>query len=219
MSIVKVLVVADRSVIADGIAAAIESGIDGAQAVGVTDGGGRFMEHVDLVVPAVVVLDLDLRADAYRRVAAQVWSRGLPTVCVVGDSDDALELVQAPVDGIVTPRAGLRGVVHAVRALLEGHAYIAPDLLADVLRGLVGQTKPATAPGDGLRNLTGREREVLSLLGDGRDVADIARSLCISPETAKTHIRHVLHKLGVRSRVQAAAIAADAGLLTQGARG
>ena len=210
----KILVVADRPAIAEGVAAALETAIPGVVTGHLADGGSAVLRELGRVRPDLVVADLVLPVSAYRALCGQVRARGVPAVCVVADAAEGLELVRAPADGIVTPTEGFDGLIRAVRTVLDGHVYVAPALLTDVLHGLLEQgTTAVDAPWEGIRNLTEREREVLLLLRDGSDVSSIANDLCISPETAKTHIRHVLHKLGVRSRVEAAAIAVEAGLV------
>jgi DNA-binding NarL/FixJ family response regulator len=66
-----------------------------------------------------------------------------------------------------------------------------------------------------LRDLTRREREVLALLAEGTDNDAIAQRLVISPETARTHVQNVLHKLGVHSRLEAAAFVLQNGVLRE----
>jgi DNA-binding NarL/FixJ family response regulator len=86
-----------------------------------------------------------------------------------------------------------------------------PDELVARVQKLTGrfQAQPQAAPS----RLTKREREVLSLLAEGKSQAQIARVLAISPKTVGTHIEHILSKLGVRSRSQAVALAYREGLV------
>jgi DNA-binding NarL/FixJ family response regulator len=125
-------------------------------------------------------------------------------------------------------RSGARGVVladdgssqhviEAVRALADGHAYLAPAVTADLLDRLAGGL-PALDPAvrERLDTLTEREREVLELIACGRSTAEVARRLHLSPATVKSHLSHTLPKLGVQDRAQAVAFAHRAGLVTSG---
>jgi DNA-binding NarL/FixJ family response regulator len=91
-------------------------------------------------------------------------------------------------------------LVRAIRSVHDGHTVLAPGAA-----GLV-----AARPGGdsrGIGALTGREREVLALLADGRSNREIARMLTVSEKTVKTHVSAILAKLGVADRTQAALLA------------
>ena len=98
----------------------------------------------------------------------------------------------------------------AVTTVFEGHAYIPPPLLGGLLHELV-QSNRAQQPVADARfdRLSKREREVLDLLAAGKDQVGIARTLVISPQTARTHIQNVLGKLEVHSRLEAVALALE----------
>jgi DNA-binding NarL/FixJ family response regulator len=107
-------------------------------------------------------------------------------------------------------------LVHAVRVVAAGEALLAPSvtrrLIADYAR-----RPPATAsPPPDLDRLTPREREVLALIGRGRNNAEIGADLIVGEATVKTHVGRVLMKLGLRDRVQAVIYAYEAGLVGPG---
>jgi DNA-binding NarL/FixJ family response regulator len=114
-------------------------------------------------------------------------------------------------------------LLHAIRVIAAGDALLAPS----VTRRLLGEfarrpdaapaapASPAAPAADGagrLRELTDREREVLTLVAQGLSNSEIAAKLVISPATAKTHVAHLLTKLGCRDRVQLVIVAYRAGL-------
>lgn len=206
----KTLVLADRPLIALGVTRWLERWVPDAAPVAALDPSALTVSSLS-PVPRVTVLDVDLPTLEYQRLCLGLREAGSSVVCLVGGADDGLDLLVARADAIVTGAQGLEGVASAVRTVLEGHTYVPPALLGGVLHGLIKQQRAAERRR--LDALSAREEEVLTLLGEGRDVPEIARELCISPETTKTHIRHVLGKLDVRSRIEAAAVAAEAGLV------
>ena len=97
---------------------------------------------------------------------------------------------------------------------MGGEALLAPALVRRLLDDLLTRTRPTPLPGMGL--LTPREEQVLRLVARGLSNAEIAGHLVLGEGTVKTHVAHVLAKLGVRDRVQAVVAAYDSGLVHPG---
>jgi DNA-binding NarL/FixJ family response regulator len=123
--------------------------------------------------------------------------------------------VQAGAAGYLLKDVEPAELARAVRAAHAGEALIDPTVAARLLRTLSGPRLPV--PGDG-DQLTRREREVLELIAAGRSNKRIARELGIAEKTVKTHVGHVLAKLGVSDRTQAALLAVQQGLVGGAAR-
>jgi DNA-binding NarL/FixJ family response regulator len=106
-------------------------------------------------------------------------------------------------------------LVDAVRRVAAGDGVIAPEVTRRLLAAFVAAGPRPAEPRSpsSLDSLTSRERDVLAGLGRGLSNADLAASLAISEATAKTHVSRVLAKLGCASRVQAAILAKEAGLV------
>ena len=102
-------------------------------------------------------------------------------------------------------------LVVALRDIVAGKTVVAPDLAPVLARVVQGENIPAqeTSP---FSELTPRESEILSLLAEGQSNKAIARNLGISDGTVKLHVKAILRKLGVHSRVEAAVIAVEHGL-------
>jgi DNA-binding NarL/FixJ family response regulator len=114
-------------------------------------------------------------------------------------------------------------LLSAIRVIAAGEALLAPSvtrrLLGEFVRrpdGRGGPAGPGAAGGGELKELTDREREVLRLVARGLSNGEIAAELVISPATAKTHVAHLLTKLGCRDRVQLVIVAYRAGLVPTG---
>ncbi len=164
-------------------------------------------EAVSLAVtekPDVLLLDLKLPVLDGLGVLAELRARSLPTKTLVltsaaGPTSPSAAL-QAGAAGFLYKDVDPDALVRAIRSVHDGHTVLAPEAASLV----------AARPGAGARGLdalTGREREVLTLLADGRSNREIARALTVSEKTVKTHVSAVLAKLGVADRTQAALLA------------
>jgi DNA-binding NarL/FixJ family response regulator len=117
--------------------------------------------------------------------------------------------------GFLLKHASPEALVEAVRTVAAGDGLIAPS----VTRQLIAEfaRSPASArPARALAELTERERDVLELVARGRSNAEIARELMVGAATVKTHVTHVLSKLGLRDRIQAVIYAYEAGVVQPG---
>ncbi len=156
--------------------------------------------------PDVIIMDLESRtADGLEVLKA--LRAALPDcfVLIVTSSVDAETLpaaMSAGASGYLTMDADMSDVVDAIRTTAAGQVVLSGSRLEALVRHLSGQSRPVAAS-KGL--LTDRERDVLVLLVDGQSTVSIAKHLGVSHNTARTHIQNVLTKLGVHSRLEAAA--------------
>jgi DNA-binding NarL/FixJ family response regulator len=170
--------------------------------------------------PAVVLMDLELPGydgvEATRRILAEDDSVQVLALTVQAGRSTLLDALLAGVAGYLLKDAPMHEVVQAIEAAARGDVPISPR----VARGLVdqlhetGQLQPTSRAE--IPHLTDRELDVLALLADGCDNAEIAEQLVVSPHTVKTHVSRVLVKLEVSNRVQAAVRAHRDGLLRPG---
>ncbi len=115
-----------------------------------------------------------------------------------------------------SPRAAL---LHAVRTVAEGAALLDPALTRRLIEDWVRRPPPGLGVPEPLRRLTPRELDVFTRLSRGRSNAEIAADLVLSETTVKSHVAHVLTKLGLRDRVQAVVLGYESGLVRPGAEG
>ena len=124
------------------------------------------------------------------------------------------EALRAGASGFLLKDAGRERLIDAVRTVAAGESLFAPTVLQRLVAHYVHRPPPGAARLEGaLAELSEREHEVLRLVGRGLSNAEIADELVISHATVKTHVRHVLQKLGLRDRVQAVALAYEAGVV------
>ncbi|MFQ6145733.1 response regulator [Streptomyces seoulensis] len=133
-----------------------------------------------------------------------------------GDDDNVLRALRAGAAGFLLKDEGPQELISAVRAAAAGDAVLSPGVTGTVISRMLrsdASRGTAVAPDDEpIARLTGREREVLAMLGRGLSNQDIAGRLGIGVGTVKTHVGAILDKTGSHSRVQAALLAHRAGL-------
>jgi DNA-binding NarL/FixJ family response regulator len=123
-----------------------------------------------------------------------------------------LEALKAGAAGYVLKGASKREIINAVRQVLRGESALHPDLATQLLRRMAGETTGEADPPPA--RLTPRELDVLRVLAQGRTNREIAAELNLSLSTVKAHIEHIIAKLGVSDRTQAAVRAVELKLLT-----
>jgi DNA-binding NarL/FixJ family response regulator len=127
------------------------------------------------------------------------------------------EALRAGASGFLLKDVPPEQLVDGIRAVASGDALLAPAITRRVIEEFV-RRPPGSAlkPSPLLDQLTPREAEVLRLIARGRSNAEIAKELVVSETTVKTHVAHVLTKLGIRDRVQAVVFAYESGLIEPG---
>jgi DNA-binding NarL/FixJ family response regulator len=186
---------------------------------------GDGAEAVDLarrLLPDVVLMDIRMpRLDGVAATRAIVDAR-LPVRVLILTTFDLDEYVvgalRAGASGFLAKDVPADDLVTAIRTVAAGDAVVAPRILKRLLdRFAEALPDPTATPPRSLDSLTEREREVLVQMARGLSNAEIARTLSVSETTIKTHVGHVLTKLGLRDRVQAVVLAYESGLVRPGA--
>lgn len=188
--------------------AALFAGRDGfvvaATAVAREDG----LAQVQRSKPDVVLVALGPGAGAplVRELVATHPEARVVMLGVTDDDPEVLPLAEAGVAGYVTTEASGDDIVLAVESVTRGETPCSPRLATTLLRRVATLAQERRAPGP-LASLTARERQIVDLLGDGLSNKEIARGLQIEVTTVKNHVHHILEKLQVTRRSDAAAYA------------
>jgi NarL family two-component system response regulator LiaR len=180
--------------------------------VGEAGDGAEALATVRALAPDVVLLDLVMPGIDGVAAIARLTTESPDTKVLVltsfPDDDKLLAAVQAGAAGYLLKDVAPAELANAIRAVARGEAALSSRPAARLLREYTqrgAQTSPAA--------LTAREQEVLALIGRGLANKQIARELSIAEKTVKTHVSHVLSKLGLADRTQAALYAVRVGLV------
>ena len=202
---ITVLIADDHPVVRQGLQVLL-SVQDDIEVVGEAADGGQALALAAQLDPDVILLDLKLPVMDGIAVLRELRGSGLRTRALVLTSAADRGLVplavQAGAAGFLYKDVDPEALIRALRSVHDGNTLLAPEAAGSLLRP--GTADPAVR---GIGALTGREREVLAQIADGRSNREIARRLGVSEKTVKTHVSSVLAKLGVADRTQAALLA------------
>ena len=210
---IRVLVVDDHAVVREGLRALLELQ-DGIEVAGAAENGEAGVEAATRLRPDVILMDLVMpKLDgvaAMRQLRERLPEARVIVLTSFLDEDKLLPALRAGAAGYLLKNAEPSEVVRAVRTAHAGETLLDPVVAARLV-----ETLSADDRGDPIDRLTPREREVLVLIGRGYANKRIALELGLAEKTVKTHVGHVLAKLGVSDRTQAAVTAVRAGLVPQ----
>jgi len=213
---IRVFVADDQGMVRSGLRSLLNGEAD-LEVIGEAGDGEQAIAGVRRLRPDVALMDirmpkLDGLTAARTLVADQTPTRIL--ILTTYDLDEyVFEALRSGASGFMLKDAPAEQLVDAIRLLAAGDALLAPAVTRRVIEAFARMPEPNTALSQRLEDLTTRETEVLRLLARGHSNADIAAELVVSNATAKTHVSHVLSKLGLRDRVQAVIFAYESGLV------
>jgi DNA-binding NarL/FixJ family response regulator len=220
--VIRVLLADDQALVRAGLRKIVDTEDDMTVVAEAADG----LEAVDAARasrPDVAVVDIRMpRLDgieATRRIVAALGADvRVLMLTTFGLDEYVFEALRAGASGFMLKDAPAEELLDAIRVVAGGAALLAPAVTQSVIEEFARRSPGTPAEASArLEELTDREREVLVLLTRGRSNSEIAADLVVSEATVKTHVAHVLMKLGVRDRVQAVIYAYETGLVSPGA--
>jgi DNA-binding NarL/FixJ family response regulator len=218
---IRVLVADDQELVRAGFCVILDA-TDGITVIGEAANGVEAVAAAAARKPDVVLMDIRMPGmdglEATRLITGNSPEAGPKVVMLTTfDLDDYVyEALRAGASGFLLKDAPRRDLIAAVRAAAAGDALLAPSVTRLLIEAFA-RRPPATTPSPSrLASLTARERDTLLLLARGRSNAEIAGDLFVSEATVKTHIGHLLAKLGLRDRVQAVILAYETGMVVPG---
>ncbi|WP_242884951.1 response regulator transcription factor [Actinomadura litoris] len=230
---IRVVLADDQSLVRAGFRMLLRSA-EGIEVVGEAEHGGAAIALARELRPDVVLMDLSMPGvdglTAIRRITADPALAGVRVVVLTtwAEDENLYRALRAGAAGFLVKDIEPADLLRAVRVVAAGESLLAPAVTRAVIEGFVARAPDPGPPGGGaglgvapaaaalLDVLTGREREVLRLVGRGLSNEEIADALAVSPLTAKTHVSRTMGKLGARDRVRLVVLAYECGLVTPG---
>jgi DNA-binding NarL/FixJ family response regulator len=211
----RVLVVDDHDLFRTGLRNLLEE--EGVNVVGEAENGETAIRLAADLAPDVVIMDLNMPGaggvETTRRLASLAPLSRVVVLTISVDDDDVMNAVMAGACGYLLKDSSIQELIAGIRAASEGESLISPQIAAKVLQRLRAQSKDADAAATIRAELSDRELQVLKLIANGNDNAQIASELFISPKTVKNHISNILMKLQIENRIQAAVYAVRSGIV------
>jgi two-component system, NarL family, nitrate/nitrite response regulator NarL len=204
---ISVLVVDDHSLFRQGVVHSLAT-VPDLTVVGEAESGEEALKLARELLPDVVLLDISMPGWNGLVTAGKI-STACPASAIVmltvsEDRDQLLAAFKAGARGYVLKGVSGQELANVVRSAARGEVYVSPSLAAEMLVALTRGHAP-----DALQELTEREREILRLIGTGLTNREIGAQIFLSEKTIKHHVTNILQKLQVRSRVEAALLAAQ----------
>ena len=213
---IRVLVVDDHRVFAEALATALDLEPDIAVS-GIAGSVAEALSAVERDRPDVALLDYQLPDGTGTEVCRAILAQSPETKAVFltqfAEIAVLVEAVEAGASAFLAKTSSVAEVVEAVRQAREGETLLSATMLQTLLVHLQKARRPAAPDAAAVEPLTLRELDVLALLARGHSNAQVAEELVLSPNTVRTHVQHILRKLGVRSKLAAVSLALQLGLV------
>jgi DNA-binding NarL/FixJ family response regulator len=206
---IRVVVADDHPLFREGVITSLQA-VPDIVVVGQAADADEALRVVREELPDVALLDVTMPGsgiDAARKIAVACPATRIVMLTVSEDEDDLLAAMKAGASGYVLKGVSARDLASVVRSVSSGDVYVAPSLAFGLLREM-----SSPRPSDPLAELSARERQVLELVASGLSNQEIGSKLGLAEKTIKHYMTNILTKLQVRSRVEAALLAARVGL-------
>lgn len=215
MKQVRVLLADDLTLIRQGIRALL-SAVEDVEIVGEVASADDAVRLARETTPDVILMDQDMPGDTLE--ATRAIKEATPEVEIIVMTDrlddvKALHAIEAGATGYILKDIPVANLAAALRAVCNGRAFFHPEITRKLMERLAHLTKERSRLRLEAEGLTARELDVLIELAKGSTDREIAAKFVVAEGTVKTHVRHILHKLGVRNRTQAVAHVLRRGLI------
>jgi DNA-binding NarL/FixJ family response regulator len=204
----RIVLVDDHPLFRKGLEELIHS--DGAFAVcGEAGNASEAMEVIRKLHPDLAIVDLSLPGangiELIKNIRAEFPKQPILVLSMHDESLYALRALRAGADGYVMKHEAMANVIQAIREVFNGRPYLSPAMAAQVITKFAH--RQAEGEADAVERLSDRELEVLELIGEGKDVREIAKLLHLSPKTVETHRSHIKDKLDLKNSREVARFA------------
>lgn len=218
MTHTRILLVDDHAVVRGGLRMLLAADLD-LEIVGEAENGIQGIQMAGELQPDVVLMDISMPdmngIEATRQIKAQYPNIAVLALTMHEDDQYFFEMLAAGASGYVPKRAAPNDLISAIQAVRSGGMFLFPSVARTLVQDyLQRREQPGDAPGpQGFEDLTEREREVLTLIAEGRTNQEIADLLVISIKTVNRHRENIMAKLNLHSRVELVRYAIAQGLI------
>jgi DNA-binding NarL/FixJ family response regulator len=222
--VIRILLADDQPLVRTGFKMILDAEPD-MEVVGEAGDGADAVRQARDLRPDIVVMDIRMPVQDGIAATAQIAAAGHARVLVLTTfhvDEDVVSALRAGASGFLLKDVQADRLLEAIRVVRDGNAIVDPTVTRRLLDQFVhrlpepgGRDGTAAAGQERLNGATAREREVLTLVAQGLSNAEIAAELVVTETTVKTHVHHLLTKLGARDRVQLVVLAYEAGLAGQ----
>jgi DNA-binding NarL/FixJ family response regulator len=208
MKRINILIIEDNRVLREGLTAMLNTEAD-MRVVATIGSGNNILEKASRSKPHIILLDVGLKNINELSVVESVRKR-LPAAKVIGmgfipSQSEIVEFVEAGASGFILKDATMKEFIGTIRSVSKGMEVLPPSLTGSLFSHIAeyalkrgkGKISPAV-------RMTKREREIIALIADGLSNKEIAQRLNIATHTVKSHVRNVMEKLALHSRLQIA---------------
>lgn len=197
----RILIADDHRIMREGLRALLAVQ-DGVTVVGEAEDGRRAVDLAGRLHPDIVIMDITMPGlngiEATRQIIAANPETRVIALSIHSDRRFVRQMFEAGATGYLLKEGAFEELARAIHAVADGRAFVSPGiagiLIDDCVRHMAGKATPAGAP-----SLSGREREVLQLLAEGKATKEIALILRVGAKTVETHRRQVMLKLQLNS--------------------
>jgi DNA-binding NarL/FixJ family response regulator len=217
---IRVLVVDDEQLVRTGFRAILEAQPD-ISVIGEADDGATAVDAAARLSPDVVLMDIRMGTmdglEATRTIMARLPRPPKIVVLTTFDYDEYVyEALKAGASAFLLKDSPQEQLIAAVRVVAAGDALLHPSITRRLIEDFAARPTPRSGKPPELSELSDRELEVMRDMARGLSNGEIAAKLFLSKDTVKTHVGHILTKLGLRDRIQAVVVAYETGLVQPG---
>lgn len=210
MAKIRLMIVDDHEVVRMGIRAAFELETD-INVVGEASSGEEALAKVSVLDPQVILMDVQMQSingiEACREIKSQHPAVAIVMFTSFADEEAVFDSIMAGADGYLLKNVGRAELLKSLRLVATGQSLLDPEATNQVMERMHALVNGIVQGPGG--DLTEREREVLALVARGYTNRRIAETLYMSEKTARNHVSHILEKLGLSRRSEAAAFAVE----------
>ena len=196
---IRIIIADDHQIVRQGLKLLLEKESD-MELVGEAQDGRITVNLVKKLLPDVVVMDVKMPElngiEATRQILSELPAIKIIALSIYGDRRFVIDMLKAGAQGYLLKDCAFEELTHAIRLVMANKSYLSPGITEVVIHDYVAHETKFSPSSE---NLTRREREVLTLLAEGKRTGQIAGLLDISPKTVDSHRLQLMHKLGLKT--------------------